>query len=272
MGGVAKAVTKAVKETVRVGKQLVDFSKALIKGTANVVLALSRVDKLILHPDEYLKNYAVENFKMFAEPLAVFTGRDFAYQAVYWGTIAAALVVAWYIGPEITALVDEIAMMAIESMAPYMMGSAILATSVYATISAASMVGAAFLDSYLMATMIDEVSQSYFVAMYGAQQIFGAIDLKRFSEIDFSAMLMDGSMFEWLAGGSALNAVMAGGDISAPAFANDPYTKGLMYEAKGSDIAQGVRDLMPYEFLAGGAMFGLNGSGGTPYQPLMINV
>lgn len=265
MGGIAKAVTKAVK-------QVVDFGVEIVKGLANEFVALARVDLLITKPDQYLKNLGVETFKMFADPIAVFTGKEFAYQAVYWTAIAAALVAAWYIGPEITAAVDEIAMLAIESMAPYMMGSAILATSVYYTMSAAAMVGAAYLSSYLMGTMIDGISESYFMAMYGTQQIFEAIGLKRFQEMDFSSMLLDGSVFNWLAGGTALNAVMAGGDIASPPYPNDPYTKGLMYESKGSDISQGVRDFMPYEFLAGGNMFGANGDGGSPYQPLSINV
>lgn len=264
MGGIAKAVTKAVK-------QVVNFTKEVVIGLAKTAVALSRVDLLVTKPDQYLKNLGVETFKMFAEPIAVFTGREFAYQAVYWGAIVAALVAAWYIGPEIVGAVDLIAAMAMEEMALYVTSTALL-TVTYFTLSAAAMVSAAYLSSYMIGTMIDGISESYFVAMYGAQQAFESIEMKRNSEADFSSMLLDGSVFNWLAGGTALNAVMAGGDIASPSYPNDPYTKGIMYESKGSDISQGVRDFMPYEFLAGGNMFGANGDGGSPYQPLSINV
>lgn len=264
MGGVAKAVTKAVK-------QVVNFGAELIRGVVNVGIALSRVDLLVTKPDEYLKNYAVENFKMFAEPIAVFTGKEFAYQAVYWGTIVAALVVAWYIGPEITAAVDMIAMMAMEQMAVYVTSSVLLAATYY-TLSAAAMVGSAYLSAYLSSTMIEGISEAYFMGMYGAQELFAMIEMKHHQEADYSSMLLDGSVYDWMAGGVALNAVMAGGDLSYAAYPNDPYTRGLMYEANGSDIGAGVREIMPYEHLAGGGMFGFNGDGGSPYHPMMINL
>lgn len=264
MGGVVKSVTKAIK-------QVADFGVELVRGVANVVVALSRVDKLVMHPDEYLKNLGVEAFKMFAEPIAVFTGREFAYELVYWAAIAAALVAAWYIGPEIAAAVDQIAMLAIESMAAYVT-SAAMATVVYYTMSAAAMVGSAYLTAFLTSAALYGISESYFTALYGTEQMFKLIGLKRFMEADFSSSLMDGSIYDWMAGGVALNAVMAGGVIANPSAPNDPYTKAFMYESKSNDIMGGVSMAMPYNNLAGGDMFGLNGSGSSPYNPLVINV
>lgn len=263
MGGAVKAVTKALKQTV-------DFGVELVKGLAKTVVALSRIDKLILHPDQYLKDLGVETFKMFAEPIAVFTGREFAYQAVYWAAIAASLVAAWYIGPEITAAVDMIAMMAMEQMAMYVTSSVLL-TAAYFTLSAAAMVGAAYLSAYLSGTMLNGISESYFMGMYGVQELFAMVEMKRHQEADYSSMLLDGSVYDWMAGGVALNAVMAGGDLSVGAL-NDPYTRAFMYESKGLDISSSVSMVMPYEHLAGGSMFALNGEGSTPYNPLMINI
>jgi hypothetical protein len=264
MGGVVKSVTKALKQTV-------DFGVELVKGVVNVVVALSRVDLLLTKPDDYLKNVGVETFKMFAEPIAVFTGKEFAYQAVYWAAIVAALVVAWYVGPEIVGVIDYIAMLAVEQAAAYVT-SYVLIAAVYWTMSAAAMVGSAYLTAYMTTTMLDGVSETYFKAMYGAQEMFRMIEMKRHHEADYSSMLLDGSVYEWMAGGIALNAVMAGGDLSHGAYPNDPYTKAFMYESKGSDIGAAVSMSLPYDNLAGGSMFGLNGSGGSPYHPLMINV
>lgn len=264
MGGVIKAVEKAVKQTV-------DFYEAVVVGLAKTVVALSRVDILLTKPDQYLKNVGVEAFKMFAEPIAAYTGREFAYQFVYWAAIAAALVAAWYIGPEIASAVDSIAMIAVESMAAYVTSAAV-ATVVYYTMSAAALVTSAYLSAFLMSGMIYGISETYFAAYYGAQEMFKAVEFKRFSEMDFSSSLLDGSVYDWMAGGVALNAVMAGGDFSHGAYPNDPYTRSLMYESKGSDIGSAVSVAMPYEHLAGGSMFALNGSGGTPYHPLYINV
>lgn len=263
MGGVAKAVTKAVK-------QVANFAKEVVTGLAKSVVALSRVDLLVTKPDQYLKNLGVEVFKSIAEPLAVFTGREFAYQAVYWAAVGAALVAAWYIGPEIEAAVDSIAMMAVESMAAYVT-SAAMATVVYYSISAISMVSAAYLTAYLSGTMLNGIAESYFMGMYGAQELFAMVEMKRHQESDYSSMLLDGSVYDWMAGGVALNAVMAGGDLSNGAL-NDPYTRAFMYESKGLDISSSVSIVMPYEHLAGGSMFGLNGDGSSPYNPIMINV
>jgi len=264
MGGVIKAVEKAVKQTVK-------FAEELVVGLAKTVFALSRIDLLLTKPDQYLKNVGIETFKMFAEPIAAYTGREFAYEFVYWAAITAALVAAWYIGPEISSAIDYVAALAMESMATYITSAAV-ATAVYYTMTAAAMVTTAFLTSFLTTGAIYGVSESYFAAYYGAQEMFKAVEFKRFSEMDFSSSLLDGSIYEWMAGGLALNAVMPGGDIANGAYPNDPYTRGLMYESKGSDISAGVSMALPYDNLAGGDMFALNGSGGTPYHPLFINV
>jgi len=275
VGKIVKAVTNAVKSVVkevgRIGKQIVKFSAEVVKGLAKTVVALSRVDTMILHPDQYLKNLGVEVFKSIAEPLAVFTGRDFAYQAVYWGAMAAALVASFLIGPEIVAGVDAVMAMMMESVAAYVTNAALL-TVVYYTMSAAAMVGSAYLTAYMEATLLNGIAEAYFTSMYGAGWMNEQLEMKRMQTNDFADSLMDGSVFDWLAGGVALNAVMAGGEISNPYAPNDPYTKGMMYSGDSNDILGGVMMAAPYSNLAGGGMFAFNAESTSPYNPMMINV
>lgn len=87
---------------------------------------------------------------------------------------------------------------------------------------------------------------------------------------EFSNFLFTASVFEWLAGGTYLNASMAGGDMNAPYIPNDYYSMGIGYKSQGTDMAQGLKDNAPYGAMAGGLGYGLNSSESSPYYPLQL--
>jgi hypothetical protein len=85
-----------------------------------------------------------------------------------------------------------------------------------------------------------------------------------------NSMISDGSIYDWMAGGVYLNAVMPGGDLSAPYMPNDYYSVGLQYQVVGTNLNEGSKILDPYGSMAGSSSFGLNSSSRAAYQVLEL--
>ena len=85
-----------------------------------------------------------------------------------------------------------------------------------------------------------------------------------------NSMISDGSIYDWMAGGVYLNAVMAGGDLCAPYMPNDYYSVGLQYQVVGTNLNEGSKILDPYGSMAGSSSFGLNSSSRAAYQVLEL--
>lgn len=84
------------------------------------------------------------------------------------------------------------------------------------------------------------------------------------------AMIADGSIYDWLAGGIYLNAVMPGGEMSAGYMPNDYYSVGLQYQVAGTNLNEGGANAFPWDSMAGGASFGLNSNGRAAYKVLEL--
>lgn len=265
---VLKVTPKAITEVLRIVDQISDSYKAYAQGMIKSTFASWRFD---LRVDDFTKNLLVENFKWGGDTWTPIVGKDLAYEGTYWAAIIVVIFFTWYLGPEFAMAIDYIAALIMEEAAIYIT-SIVLLTTIYYTMTATAFLVSAYLMAYLSSTLLGAVSETYFMALYGVQQMMMLAERKKFAENDFSNSLLNGSIYDWMAGGIALNSVMTGGDISVGFYPNDPYTKAFMYESKDNNIMAGVLFLMPYDNLAGGDMFGLNGNNISPYSPLSFNI